>query len=682
MKFVNKKLATACILSVMCAGFASLGYAAEEKTQKEEIQSFALDEYVVTANRTEQTIFNANANINVITKADIERMHYDSLDKALTALPGVQFQNYCGGMVNANMTAPVMINGSKNVLILIDGVRMTPIGSGDRAINPNFLNNMDNIERIEVLKGSAGVLYGSDAAGGVINIITKKTNENKTILKATTGSFGKEAYHFSNRGTDNDISWNVYYDKDRKGDFEDGHGNSIENSFDSHAAGIKLEQNIGDKHLLTFKYDESNADYYAISATYNRDFAMTIVNPQMGNIYTQETVLSHTWNIDDNTTNVLSYRSGRILPSYKMYGGGPNGGNWSKWQGTAYKSKTLSEQFTKVFDDNHTLIAGVDINKTEAGNFDSPLASDEITLKWNIGEVKNNSYFIQDTWTFDEKWNATAGVRYDVAKASDGQKSRDMDKNLSKSLNIAHNFDDKNNIYISFDEYFIIPTALELFSTKYGDANLEPAKGKNYSIGYNHIIDDNNSISIHAFQRKADVSIGLVAVDDDQNQNNNKYSNYKNSKDIGFDIQYNKRFDDKWNAFAGYSFLKHTSDAKEWVDRIQLGYLPRHSVNLGVNYTYDKWDIGVTARGFLSRDDGTEITHENDVPHFFSDHYWVVNVGANYQATKNVKVFASANNIFDTYYSESAAQGPNGEMENSLYAMPGRSFVAGVEVSF
>ena len=171
MKFVNKKLATACILSVMCAGFASLGYAAEEKTQKEELQSFALDEYVVTANRTEQTIFNANANISVVTKADIERMHYDSLDKALTSVPGVQFQNYSGGMLNANVSTPVRINGSKNVLILVDGVRLTPLGGGAGSVNPNFLNNMDNVERIEVLKGAAGVLYGSDAAGGVINII-------------------------------------------------------------------------------------------------------------------------------------------------------------------------------------------------------------------------------------------------------------------------------------------------------------------------------------------------------------------------------------------------------------------------------------------------------------------------------------------------------------------------------
>ena len=177
------------------------------------------------------------------------------------------------------------------------------------------------------------------------------------------------------------------------------------------------------------------------------------------------------------------------------------------------------------------------------------------------------------------------------------------------------------------------------------------------------------------------MSIGLMNIGD--GGHSAIYGNFKNAKDVGFDIQLNKRFDEKWNTFIGYSFLKHTSDSPEWVDKIKLGYLPRHAVNFGINYTYDKWDIGLTGRGFLSRDDGTKITHDSEKTHFFNDHYWIFNIGANYQATKNIKLFASANNIFDTYYAESCAHGGSSwELENSLYAMPGRSFVAGVEVSF
>ncbi|WP_370860187.1 TonB-dependent receptor [Phascolarctobacterium faecium] len=59
---------------------------------------------------------------------------------------------------------------------------------------------MDNIERIEILKGSSAVLYGSDAKGGVINIITKKHTTPKTKISASSGNFGKEEYKISTEG--------------------------------------------------------------------------------------------------------------------------------------------------------------------------------------------------------------------------------------------------------------------------------------------------------------------------------------------------------------------------------------------------------------------------------------------------------------------------------------------------
>ena len=669
MKKINKKLAAACILSVLCAGYSTIGFAAEEKEEKAEIQSFALDEYVVTANRTEQTIFNANANISVITKADIERMHYDTLDKALTAVPGVQFKNYSGSQgLNLVSSAPVMINGSKNVLILVDGVRMTPVGGGANAIKMELIGNMNNVERIEVLKGAAGVLYGSDAAGGVINIITKKGNENKTTLKASKGNFGKKNYHFSNSGTEGVVSWNVYYDEDKKGDYKDGSGKEWENKWDSHAGGIDLTTKVSDKHEFGVSYNESKADFSGVDPSpYDYDASRGYQKFKGAN-YTQDTTLSHTWNFDDNTSNKLIYKTERYNWDYfenSEYGFGNN-------QGASYKTSVISNQFTKRFDDNHTLVTGFEFTKSE--NLPEGFYKKD---GWRY--IKNKSYFIQDTWTFDEKWNATAGIRYDSAEAFKKGEIRDMDSNISKSMNIAYNFDNRNNMYVSYDDYFIVPSVTELFHHSAGNSNLEPATGKNYSIGYNHIIDDNSNISVHAFQRKADVSITLANAG-----GQGQYANFKNEKNTGFDIQYNKRFDEKWNAFIGYTFLKHESDANYGLDTIKLGYLPRHAVNLGVNYTYDKWDIGLTGRGFLSRDDAEAGAANNDSfykPNWLDNHYWLFDIGANYQATDNIKVFAAVNNIFDVMYAENMVQGTSAK-PGTWYGMPGRSFVAGVEVSF
>lgn len=714
MSLLKKRLGLTCFLAItnaMCIGGAQ---ASEQILSGDvDLKNFILDEYVVTASRTEERLFDANANVSVITKDDIERMHFDSVGKALSVVPGVQFQNYSGSQgLNANYQGfDIRINGSKQVLILVDGVRMTPVGTGGTSINTNFINNMNNIERIEVLKGSAGVLYGSDAAGGVINIITKKGTENKTTLKVSGGNFGKERYDFSNSGSEDGFSWNVYYNKDIQGNFKDGNGTEWENKWNAHGGGLQLSNKFGDKHTVSVKYDENKADYFSLNPyTYFEN--LNKYEEQIGEIEIQETMLTHDWQFDDNTSNKIIYRTGRYNTTNRptleefenrdmteeeeahylelIFSGKYDEADafydslktyfeiWGGIRGNNYKTRTISDQFTKKFDERHTLIAGFDFNKTSLGMWGHE--NDNIyapaTIK-NLGDIKNNSYYIQEKWSFDDKWNMTGGLRYDKAKANLEGKEGDMDSNLSKSLNVAYNFDDKHNIYVNYDEYFIIPTASQLTDPVYGNIDLKPAKGKNYGIGYNQIIDDKTQLSVHAFIRKADTEIGMDAV--------GNYENYSNSKDRGFDIQLNKRFDDRWSSFIGYSFLKHNSDTDAEIDRVKLGTLPRHAINLGVNYDYDKWNVGLTARGFLSRDD-SESTVNYDVSEggWPTDHYWTVNLGVNYQATKNVKLFAVGNNLLDTYYAESAIYkyGDHKVHPGAAYAMPGRSFVLGAEVSF
>lgn len=228
-----------------------------------------MSEYVVTANRTEQKVIDANANISVVTREDIERMQYADIDEALRSVPGVQFQNYSGGQTNPNMYS-IRINGSQRVLVLVDGIRVNPIGGSEYAVNLSLLNNMDNIERIEVLKGAAGTLYGSDAVGGVINIITRKIDSNKTTYKTSAGSFGKITHSLYNQGiieddkSGNKFSYNVYYNENRSSNYKDGKGKDVFNNFEGKNAGVKIIDEIG-KHNFTLQYDESDSDFSALN---------------------------------------------------------------------------------------------------------------------------------------------------------------------------------------------------------------------------------------------------------------------------------------------------------------------------------------------------------------------------------------------------------------------------------
>lgn len=616
-----------------------------------------------------------------MTSEEIQRMHYDTLDQALVNVPGVQFQNYMGGMVNANIASPIRINGSKSVLILVDGVRLNPVGVESGAINANFLNNLDNVERIEVLKGSAGVLYGSDAAGGVINIITKKGGESKTTIKATTGSFGKESYHFSNRGSYQNVDWNIYMDRDMQGDFKDGHGNEWENRIHTNTGGMNVAWKFGDAHTISVKYDQSNARYFA-EDPYDYRIYQNEYQKTKGRLRMQNTNLTHEWQFDENTSNRLTYTVERYANEY--YENQVNG-LWGANMGNAYKTRVFSDQFLKVFDEKHTMIMGFDFTKTVIAKKESGYDENWDNIYWfdfNTGDsIKNDSYFIQDSWTFDKKWNMTAGLRYDKAesKISDTQEKTTVGHNLSKSLSVGYKFDDSNNIYISYADYFILPTSYQLTDGTYGNRNLTPAKGKNYSIGYNKKLDDKTDLSVHAFLRDADKDILLAKTGEKTEWGFDvwKYANVSGDmKDKGFDVQLNKRFDKHWSAFMGYSYLHHKSSADPDNDLVQYGYLPKHAVNLGINYTNNKLDLGLTGRGFLARDG---ITPDGWWP---NNHYWVVNFGANYQVTKNIKAFAAVNNLFNQFYVESSMQNPKNQQPDASYAMPGRNFVLGMELSF
>ena len=199
---VVKGLSSAVLLTLLL-GSASAVYA-------DEVQEYALDTMVVTASRVEQKAFDTQADVTVITREDLEKKHYTDLGDALKDVPGVTLQNY--GVTGENYSSNrLYINGSSNLVVLVDGMRANVNGSTSGALSPSEYANLDTVERIEILKGSASTLYGADAVGGVINIITRKQTENgvKTSLSAIGGSYNRQTYRFMNQGNVDGTYWMV-----------------------------------------------------------------------------------------------------------------------------------------------------------------------------------------------------------------------------------------------------------------------------------------------------------------------------------------------------------------------------------------------------------------------------------------------------------------------------------------
>ena len=139
--------------------------------------------YITTASNTKQNFLNTTSNIDIITKDDLEEKHYVNVVEALYKELGVSFTTN-GGL---GQSTSLYLRGldTKKVLVLIDGIRVNdPSNIGGVDVSNLLINN---IERIEVLKGAQSGIWGADASAGVINIITSK--DIKTDLFLEYGSF-------------------------------------------------------------------------------------------------------------------------------------------------------------------------------------------------------------------------------------------------------------------------------------------------------------------------------------------------------------------------------------------------------------------------------------------------------------------------------------------------------------
>ena len=190
----------------------------------ENLHYYTIDNIVVEAKQTinqfgdtvtEQSYYRTGGDVKVITREEIEKRHYTDLTEAIKRIPGVTFQNpgYRGGEYGYQFYSNgVLINGDSRVIVLIDGRRVDNLtstrigddsttGSKSTGVNLDQMLGIESVDKIEVIKGPGASVYGPDATGGVINIITRKgAVEHKGTLDLSTGSWHKHNYSLTLSG--------------------------------------------------------------------------------------------------------------------------------------------------------------------------------------------------------------------------------------------------------------------------------------------------------------------------------------------------------------------------------------------------------------------------------------------------------------------------------------------------
>lgn len=165
-----------------------------------------LDEIVVTATRTDRRIYDISHSINVVSESTIKERNAKTTAEALREEPGIFVQKTSHGGGSA------IIRGlsSNQILILVDGIRLN--NSTYRLGNHQYLTTVDNfvVGQLEVVRGPTSVLYGSDALGGTINLLTKKPNLQRTNFNVDYGIIGRYASADEEKTVRTEISLDNY----------------------------------------------------------------------------------------------------------------------------------------------------------------------------------------------------------------------------------------------------------------------------------------------------------------------------------------------------------------------------------------------------------------------------------------------------------------------------------------
>lgn len=631
---MNRKIMAASLAVLSLSGGAFCVEAAD-------MPVYTLDGIVVTASRVPEKKIDSNADVSVVTAEEIEEKHYDDVSEAIRHVPGVNIANQ-GASSQVGMSNQIYINGSKNVVVLVDGMRRNTNGNSLSTTDIGDMVNMDSIDHIEVLKGSASTLYGSDAQGGVINIITKRAKNDgvRTTLRTSFGNESREKYSLHNEGREENVFWNVDAGKELQGKYKDGWGRRVINHLNAEHYNVKLGYDLGNDSDVVFNYEKYTSDY---------------IRPNYG---TNDTARAR--GKKDNDSVSLQYKAklnDRLTNQFSIYRNNTHiNDNYTTSYLCDMKMRTtgISDQLTYTMD-RQTITGGFDWYKDEIPYYKG-------TPDVEGTSITNTAFYLQDKIDLTDRWNVTPGIRVDHHS--------EFGTHTSPSLSVGYKQNEKTNYYINYKSFFAAPSLYHLYSSN-GNKDLDPEEGNTVEFGVNHRFTDSLDGTFNVFHTHAK---NLIDFD----RTTSRYKNSGKTNANGFSLSLNKEFSRHWNASLGYSYLHMQAKAGENINND--GALPESTLHVNVSYKADKFNASLDGRGVMNRYGSKESPEMRNY-----SSYWVWDMAANYHFTKNATLFAKVNNIFDQFYTDvGSSYGPSADPTQwqGWYSAPGRNFEVGMQFTF
>lgn len=576
------KLLTGAVLSVFMAGAYGNACAADGTSDA----VYSLNPVVVTATRYEKSDAEIPAATQTFTEEQIEQTGADNLQVALQYLDGVIDAGMGpNGTSVSSMTTKNVIRGVSNgTVVMING---TPI-------NWRTNYNLENIptsavERVEVVRGGGAVLYGSQATGGVINIITKKTLPNE--VKVGLGNKGRQEYAVTANAGDLSIAYT--YNKWGKLGYVSSSDSSIKP--DKTRVPVEMKQRFfgSEKNdfLATYKLND-HADFL-----YNHNESAS----RWAYTYTGITDPDYE-DMNDHPRYIRRYENDKDFLQFNFHGlDGISGHvfynyNTLKTHGTDYysstgkkyaapkavrgqeKNKTYGYDVQKVWDGNpdQTFLIGTSLVRETFENETSDTGRNIISA---FGSWERN-LTAKDVLTLSGRGTWTTGGIQNF-------------HNFSGQAQYLHKLDNTQSLYASVGQSFVLPTFSQMYSREQaggisniiGNPDLKPQKGLHYEAGWKKE-ETNRQYKVALFTEKIDDNISYSGT------SGRWYAINEDFKNHGIEASIRGQEDNGFTWHAGLTWQdpksKQTTEktsAKRYWDRSYGRIL----LTGGVGYEKEKW---------------------------------------------------------------------------------------------
>ena len=602
------------------------------------------DTIIVTASRSEQPLSETGRSITVIDEDQIERTQSTTVTDLLRGVPGVTFSRN-GGI---GTSTSVFIRGadSTHTVALIDGVKLNDPSSPGGGFNfGNLLTG--NISRIEVLRGSQSVIWGSQAMGGVINTVTREPTDDLSINARAEYGYRESGNVVGNvSGRSGPVAASVgagYYhsegisafNEDRGGEERDGHRNFGANG--------KVEITLTDAISVDLR------GYYSDSRTDIDGFVFA--NGVFG--------LGDTPEFTDSEEFV-----GYSGLNFALFDGRFRNRVAFAYTSTKRENLNLDVQtFDSLGENERFEYQGIfDISDM----FRATFGAETEKAKYRIGSgatadrnrADTDSFYGQISASPLAGFTATAGVRYDDHSTFGDETTFAGDIVYSPN-------DGNTTLRASYGEGFKVPSLFQLFSD-YGNTALDPETSTSFDASVTQLLVGGKlELGATAFRRDSDNLIDyiscpvLTGICDGRPFGT--YDNIGRARAQGLEFTLVARPVDALTWALNYSLI----DTENRDTGLKLNRRPKHSVNASIDYD---WAFGLQTGATVTHVGShfDDISNTNEV-----EGYVLVDVRAAVPITDNIELYGRVDNLFDERY-ETVFR----------YGAPGRSAFGGVRLSY